>query len=70
MSYKYLLTLDGDEQHETKLIPQFLKEIKKEKEDIISGSRYIDCNNRIGNPPEDRVKINQSITRLINNITI
>ena len=68
-NYRYLVTLDCDEQHEPKLIPYLLKEIKKEKEDIISGSRYLSYHKRINNPPEDRYKINQNITKVINNIT-
>ncbi|GAI09467.1 unnamed protein product [marine sediment metagenome] len=40
-NYRYLLTLDCDEQHEPELIPQFFKEIKTEKFDIVSGSRYL-----------------------------
>jgi len=67
--YKYLLTLDCDEQHEPKLIPIFLSEIKKGSEDIISGSRYLNYHKKVDSPPEDRFKINRKITELINNIT-
>ena len=67
--YKYLLTLDCDEQHEPELIPQFYKEIKKGEYDIVSGSRYLSFQKQINSPPEDRYKINRKITRLINNIT-
>jgi len=68
-NYKYFITLDGDEQHEPQSILDFLKEIKKGKEDIISGSRYIHFSKRCDNPPEDREKINRKITMLINHIT-
>jgi len=68
-NYKYLLTLDCDEQHEPELIPQFLKEIKKEKFDIVSGSRYLSIQKQTDPPPEDRYLINRQITKLINQIT-
>jgi glycosyltransferase involved in cell wall biosynthesis len=67
--YRYLLTLDCDEQHEPELIPQFFKEIKKEKFDIVSGSRYLTFQKQIDTPPKDRYAINRKITRLINEIT-
>ncbi|MBE3127183.1 MAG: glycosyltransferase family 2 protein [Candidatus Atribacteria bacterium] len=67
--YRYLLTLDCDEQHEPELIPQFFKEIKKEKFDIVSGSRYLSFQKQIDAPPEDRYTINRKITGLINEIT-
>ena len=68
-NYKYLLTLDCDEQHEPELIPQFFKEIKKEKLDIVSGSRYLSFQKQTDTPPEDRYIINLKITRLINQVT-
>ncbi len=68
-NYKYLLTLDCDEQHEPELIPQFFKEIKKEKFDIVSGSRYLSFQKQIDTPPEDRYIINRKITRMINQVT-
>ena len=68
-NYKYLVTLDCDEQHEPKLIPQFLKEIKKEKVDIISGSRYLNLQLQDDSPPKERYLINCQITKMINQIT-
>lgn len=68
-NYRYLLTLDCDEQHEPELIPQFFKEIKKGEFDIISGSRYLSSQKQIDAPPEDRYTINRKITQLINEIT-
>ena len=67
--YKYLLTLDCDEQHEPELIPQFFREIKKEKIDIVSGSRYLSFQKQTDTPPKDRYIINRKITRLINQVT-
>jgi len=68
-NYRYLLTLDCDEQHEPELIPQFFKEIKKGKFEIVSGSRYLSFRKQIDAPPEDRYTINRKITGLINEIT-
>ena len=68
-NYRYLLTLDCDEQHEPELIPQFFEEIKKGKFEIISGSRYLSFQKQIDTPPEDRYTINRKITGLINEIT-
>ena len=68
-NYRYLLTLDCDEQHEPELIPQFFKEIKKRKFEIVSGSRYLSFRKQIDAPPEDRYTINRKITGLINEIT-
>jgi len=68
-NYKYLLTLDCDEQHEPELIPQFLKEIKRGEIDIVSGSRYLSFQKQIDTPPEDRYIINRKITRMINQVT-
>jgi len=68
-NYRYLLTLDCDEQHEPELIPQFLKEIKKGNFEIISGSRYLSLQKQIDAPPEDRYTINRKITGLISEIT-
>ncbi|GAF75738.1 unnamed protein product [marine sediment metagenome] len=68
-NYRYLLTLDCDEQHEPELIPQFFEEIKKEEFEIVSGSRYLSFQKQIDTPPEDRYTINRKITGLINEIT-
>lgn len=38
--YDYLLTIDGDGQHEPEEIPLFLREIPFHDCDILSGSRY------------------------------
>ena len=68
-NYEYLVTLDCDEQHEPKLIPQFLEEIKKEKIDIVSGSRYLDLQPQDDLPPKERYLINCQITKIINQVT-
>jgi len=48
---------------------EFVKEIKKEIFDIVSGSRYLSSQKQIDVPPEDRYTINRKITGLINKIT-
>lgn len=65
-NYDWLITMDCDEQHEPEALPDFYKAIAEDDADIISGSRYLaDC--RCGDPPpEERRKINQKITGLIN----
>ena len=39
-NYKGVITIDGDDQHETKEIAYFLKEIEKSNADLIIGSRF------------------------------
>ena len=39
---KYLLVLDGDGQHHPSFILDMLEEIKKNKSDIVIGSRFLD----------------------------
>ena len=64
--YDWLITMDCDEQHEPRSLPQFLQIIKQNKVDIISGSRYLReccCDDQ---PPADRREINQAVTQWIN----
>ncbi|MGQ3683789.1 MAG: glycosyltransferase family 2 protein [Candidatus Loosdrechtia sp.] len=67
--YEYLLTIDGDGQHEPEEISLFLNEIPSYDYDILSGSRYFP-NTRVnqGVPP-DRYRINKEITGILNRIT-
>src|SRR5438105_1736943 len=39
--YDWIITMDCDEQHEPERIPDFLREIKTDQWDLISGSRYL-----------------------------
>jgi glycosyltransferase involved in cell wall biosynthesis len=65
--FKWLITMDGDHQHEPSYLPFFYAEIKKTKADIISGSRYLQTtNNDSLQPPKDRIIINKQITRMLN----
>ncbi|MCC6580408.1 MAG: glycosyltransferase family 2 protein [Phycisphaeraceae bacterium] len=64
--YDWVITMDCDEQHEPEALPRFHEAMAKDDADVISGSRYLrDC--LCGDPPpEDRRKINQIITRMVN----
>lgn len=67
--YDYVVTIDGDGQHEPEQIPLFLKEIPFYNYDILSGSRYF-IPTKIGKEvPKDRYLINKEITKILNCIT-
>lgn len=66
--YRYLVTLDCDEQHEPALIPRFLAELQQGW-DMVSGSRYLPQSPRRGKPPPDRAAINRTVTEIINKLT-
>lgn len=61
--YDVLITIDADGQHRPSLIPQFVAAMKDN--DIVSGSRYLDCGS-VEAAPESRRKINQEITAWFN----
>lgn len=63
--YKWIITMDCDHQHQPKYILQFIEGIKKDINDIISGSRYL-LGADIDNVPEDRLRINRYTTSLLN----
>lgn len=67
--YDYVLTIDGDGQHEPEQIPLFLEEIPFYDCDILSGSRYFFSTKRGNEVPKDRYLINKEITRILNRIT-
>lgn len=65
--YNWIITMDCDHQHQPSYIPQFFEEIRKNKADIISGSRYLETANHVTlKPPFERVSINRRITALLN----
>jgi glycosyltransferase involved in cell wall biosynthesis len=64
--YDWVLTMDCDEQHEPAMIPVFFRHIRMNDSDIISGSRYLAPRRDDDAPPADRLRINQTVTRLIN----
>jgi glycosyltransferase involved in cell wall biosynthesis len=64
--YDWVITMDCDEQHEPAMIPRFVEEIETDRWDLISGSRYLETRMNDDVPPGDRRRINQQLTRLIN----
>jgi dolichol-phosphate mannosyltransferase len=64
--YDWVITMDCDEQHEPKMIPEFIRRIERDDADIISGSRYLHANGGDDAPPPDRRRINSTLTELIN----
>lgn len=68
--YDYLITLDGDKQHQPGEIERFISENIKQEADILSGSRYLKVTlKEMNQAPVDRKRVNERITRTINNIT-
>jgi glycosyltransferase involved in cell wall biosynthesis len=67
--FDWIITIDCDKQHEPDHIPCFFGEIKKDDSDIISGSRYLQpINNNETQPPLERVRINKSVTAMLNGL--
>lgn len=67
--YDYLLTIDGDGQHEPEEIALFLREIPFYDYDILSGSRYFFPIKAGTDVPMERYLINKKITGILNRIT-
>jgi len=69
-NYQYVITMDSDKQHQPKEVEKFIKMNEKSDFDILSGSRYLNANNNNDSKaPEDRRKVNQRVTKKINNFT-
>lgn len=66
--FEWVVTMDCDEQHEPEQIPAFLREMERSDADVISGSRYLHCYPRDDSPPEDRRRINRTISTLLEQI--
>ncbi len=64
--FDWVITMDCDEQHEPQRIADFMREIKTDRWDLISGSRYMAEMPDNDLPPTDRRSINAKITRIIN----
>ena len=64
--FDWVITMDCDEQHEPERIPQFMRAIKKDAWDIVSGSRYLKPEKGEDLPPPDRRSINTRLTALLN----
>ena len=65
--YGVAVTIDCDEQHEPRRIPEFLAAI--EHADIVSGSRYLDPNVPGDPPPPERWQLNRESTEQLRTIT-
>jgi glycosyltransferase involved in cell wall biosynthesis len=62
------VTIDCDRQHEPRLIPEFL--VASPRFDIVSGSRYHPEAPGSQDPaPPDRQRLNEEITRIVNELT-
>jgi dolichol-phosphate mannosyltransferase len=66
--YDWVITMDCDEQHEPETIPDFIEEIKTNRWDLISGSRYLRPRNSDDLPPTDRRAVNVTITSILNDL--
>jgi dolichol-phosphate mannosyltransferase len=64
--FDWVITMDCDEQHEPKMIPQFVRAINEDQHDVISGSRYLQPQDDDDLPPIDRRSINVAVTAVIN----
>jgi glycosyltransferase involved in cell wall biosynthesis len=64
--FDWVITMDCDEQHEPERIPDFVREIRSDRWDIISGSRYLQPGCADDLPPGDRRSINATITAMLN----
>lgn len=63
--YDWVVTMDCDDQHEPESLPDFFREIERDRLDLISGSRYLSPAAEASVPP-DRLAINRAITAEIN----
>ena len=62
------VTIDCDLQHEPHMIPRFLEEVARF--DVVSGSRYHpDTPGLPDDAPPDRWRLNEEITRIVNELT-
>ncbi|MFN6129395.1 MAG: glycosyltransferase family 2 protein [Planctomycetota bacterium] len=62
--YEILVTLDCDGQHQPKRIPRFVAACKNA--DIVSGSRYLKTYEGDSAPPAERLFINRTVTKRLN----
>ncbi len=68
-NYDVLVTIDCDGQHEPRLIPELAARVfanSVQPADIVSGSRYLKHFDGDSQPPEERRRVNASITAMIN----
>ncbi len=67
--YDQLITIDCDEQHEPRYIPELFHLLDRGGVDIVSCSRYLRSSPADDPPPKDRFAINQKMTVIINGVT-
>jgi glycosyltransferase involved in cell wall biosynthesis len=66
--YDWVITMDCDEQHEPEMIPEFIRHIRADEWDVISGSRYLEMRQGDDLPPGDRRAINAAVTAILNDL--
>ncbi|MCH8251483.1 MAG: glycosyltransferase family 2 protein [Planctomycetes bacterium] len=64
--FRWLITMDCDEQHEASYIPRFVEAAREDDADVISGTRYPNGHADANGAPPDRRAINERITALLN----
>ena len=64
--FRWLITMDCDEQHEASFIPRFMAAAETDDADIISGTRYANGHGVGALAPPDRREINRTITAILN----
>lgn len=64
--FKWLVTIDCDGQHQPQLIGKFIETAETSEVDIVSGSRYLQAFEGDSLPPEQRRKVNATITAALN----
>ncbi len=64
--FDWVITMDCDEQHEPEYLPAFVREIKSDNADVISGSRYLRRHADDQDAPIDRREINGILTAELN----
>lgn len=66
LNYRWLITMDCDNQHEPSAIPRFHAAALKDDADLISGTRYPEGRTVDAAVPADRRDINRRITAILN----
>ncbi len=66
--FDWVITMDCDEQHEPRFIPDFVRAIRADTSDVISGSRYLKRHGSDQPAPTHRREINRTLTRELNEV--
>jgi glycosyltransferase involved in cell wall biosynthesis len=67
-AYDILVTIDCDGQHQPRRIPDFVQAVIDHDADVVSGSRYLTKFPGDSRAPEARRRINEQITREVNDL--